>query len=174
MLATAKPQSTMATAPSWRPASTVACGRKGRHAMDAERFDRIAKTFAARASRRWLLRGLAALGLGSGLLDPGRAGARRAPGGSAGSEATIAATDPTCAGQAAITNKACPASSCSTVGSCFCAESVSGSKKCVSLIQCPTVDQCDSNRHCDSGQVCIKFGGCCGGSRKNACVRHCV
>jgi hypothetical protein len=142
--------------------------------MDAERFDQIAKTFAARFSRRRLVCGLAALGLSSGLLGPSRVGARRAPGGSDGSGATIEGTDPTCRGKPAITNRACPASSCSTVNSCFCAESVSGRKKCVSLIACPTVDQCDRSRDCDPGHVCIKFGGCCGGSRQNACVLNCV
>ena len=143
--------------------------------MDAQRFDRIAKSFAARASRRRLLRGLAALGLGSGVLGPSGVGARRAPGGADGSGATIEATDPTCKGQPAFSNKVCSFNPCGGGGTCNCAESVSGSKKCVILggFVCPPVDECDRNRDCGPGQVCIKVGACCNGSRNNLCVAAC-
>jgi hypothetical protein len=137
--------------------------------MDAQRFDRIARTFAVRASRRWLLRALAALGLGSGVLGPSRAGARRAPGGADGSGTTIEATDPICKDQRAITNKVCPTSPCGN--GCLCAESVHGSKKCAffGAVQCPTVDECDRNSDCSPGLVCFKVAGCCH-SRKNLCL----
>jgi hypothetical protein len=140
--------------------------------MDAERFDRIAKSLAARASRRRLLRGLAAVGLGSGVLGPNGAGARRAPGGADG--VTIEATDKVCKGQPAFSNKLCPVSPCGG-DTCFCGVSVSGHKKCVDLSglgDCPTEVQCDRNRDCGPGQVCIKFGGCCG-TRNNLCAPAC-
>jgi hypothetical protein len=142
--------------------------------MDAQHFDRIVKTVAAPASRRRLLRGLAALGLGSGVLGSASARARRAPGGADGSGVTVERTDAVCKGQPAISNRVCGASACQRFG-CECAESVTGSKKCVntSPFVCPSVDECNRNRDCGPRGVCIKVGACCGGSRNNLCVPSC-
>ena len=142
--------------------------------MDAERFDRIAKTFAARASRRRLMGGLAVLGAGSGVLGPRRAGARRAAGGADGSGVTSEGTDRVCKGHRAASNTRCSAKECAP--GCFCAESVSGHKKCVDFttFSCPPVDECDRTRDCAPGLVCIKVGGCCDSSRNNVCLPSCV
>ena len=141
--------------------------------MDAQTFDRLTTTLAARASRRGLLRGLTALGVGSVLLGPAAAGARRAPGGADGNGATIEATDYVCKGKPAFSNKVCTVSTCG--GNCLCGVSVSGARKCVdldSVNNCPLVNECDRNRDCGPGAVCVQMGACCG-TRANLCVPSC-
>jgi hypothetical protein len=140
--------------------------------MDAQRFDRITKTFAARVSRRGLMRGLAALSVG-GLSVPSRAGARRAPAVSNGSGPSIERTDALCKGRPAMSNKLCPFAACGT--DCECAMSVNGDKKCVVTggVSCPSEDECDRNRDCAAGEFCIKVGGCCTNPQFNQCLLRC-
>jgi hypothetical protein len=144
--------------------------------MDAQRFDRIAKSLAARASRRRLVGGLAALGaVGGGVLAPERAGAQGGPGLPDGSGVTTEATDPSCTGKPAISNRACVRSQCGGSAACGCIENVKGAKKCanLSMVRCPEQDECGRTRGCGGGEVCVKIGGCCAGSRRNVCVPLC-
>ena len=145
--------------------------------MDAERFDRIAKSLASGASRRRVVRGLAAglVSLGGAALGPWRAGAQGAPGLPDGSGPSTQASDPTCRGERGISNETCVANRCTTNRFCFCAETVNGEKRCVNLREekCPLRDQCDRNRDCRGGEVCVRIGGCCGFRGRNACVRLC-
>ena len=143
--------------------------------MDAQGFDRLTRTFASRASRRGLMRGLAAPGAG-GVLIPRRAAARRAPGGADVSGPTTEGTDATCQGRRAVNNKSCAANLCVN-SSCACAVSVTGDKKCVNFAKpfvCPAADECDRTRDCATGEICVKVGGCCDGRKFNQCVPHCV
>src|SRR5215212_7892692 len=99
--------------------------------MDAQRFDRITRMFAARASRRGLMRGLAALSVG-GMLGPSRAAARRAEAVSDRSGPSIQRTDAICKGKPAMSNQLCPPfTACGTGTDCECVVSVNGDKKCV-------------------------------------------
>src|SRR5918998_377129 len=109
--------------------------------MDAERFDRIARSLARRASRRRLVGGLAALGLG-GVLAPASVGAQEPPGLPDGSGATTAANDPSCQGEPVINNRTCPENSCRGTIDCACAQTVSGDKRCVKIAgeMCPERD----------------------------------
>jgi hypothetical protein len=124
-------------------------------------FDEVAKGLAAGTiSRRRALKLTGSALLGGGLLAlfPRVAGAQ---GG--------------CAGRPAINNRRCPETSCGSGINCFCATTVGGTKRCVSLENetCPASDECDRNSDCASGELCIKTGGCCEGSRRNLCVRPC-
>jgi len=142
--------------------------------MEFERFDRLTRTFAGSASRRGVMRGLAALGVGS-VLGPSRAGAQRASGISDQSGPTIEGIDESCKGNHAISNKSCTTNPCTS--DCVCAVSSGGDKKCVRIgggITCPVADECDRNRDCGTGEVCIKVGGCCNGRKFNQCLPHCV
>ena len=145
--------------------------------MDAERFDRIAKSLAASASRRRLLGGLAALAaVGRGTLGPEDAGAQDVPGLPDGSGPTTQATDPTCKGEPAFNNRICPANRCTANANCFCGESAGGNKRCVKVARdqfCPQRDQCDRNRHCGKGEACMKVGACCGHPERNFCLPLC-
>jgi len=127
--------------------------------VDAQRFDRITRSFATRASRRGLVGGLAAL---------------LAVGGTA---PITAASDATCQGEPAISNRTCPTKSCSGNPFCRCAVTVKGDKTCVEtgdLVPCPTRDECDRNRDCRKGEVCIKVGGCClDHPKRNLCIARC-
>ena len=91
--------------------------------------------------------------------------------------ATIEAnrTDASCAGKPAISNTVCPRFRSCRRDFCACARTVGGDKKCVDLrfAHCPNVDECDGDRDCPSGAVCVKVGGCCGNTRRNACFRQC-
>jgi hypothetical protein len=140
--------------------------------MDAERFDRITKALVAGTSRRRVVSGLAALGLG-GVLAPAPAGAQLPiePVDSGGP--TAAATDQSCAGKKAFNNKRCEAARCGG-NNCFCGSTVNGDKRCVDAgaVRCPGKDQCDSDAQCGRNKVCLKVGGCCG-SRKNLCAPLC-
>ena len=141
--------------------------------MDAQRFDRITRMFAARASRRGLMRGLAALSVG-GMLGPSRGAARRAEAVSDRSGPSIERTDAICKGKPAMSNQLCPFTACGTGTDCECVVSVNGDKKCVVTggVDCPSEDECDRNRDCAAGEVCSRVGGCCGG-RKNQCLSRC-
>jgi hypothetical protein len=144
--------------------------------MDAERFDRVAKSLAAMLSRRRLVGGLAAVAaVGSTPLGAGRAGAQGIPGLPDGSEVTTQATDPRCRGERAINNVACPRNRCTDSPGCFCTETVRGNKKCVSLrdARCPARAQCNRNTDCGSGEACVKVGGCCGQGDRNLCAPIC-
>ena len=143
--------------------------------MDAERFDRITKALAAGASRRRLVGGLAALGLG-GALAPERAGAQETPLLLDRSGPITQASDPRCKGERALNNVICTANTCARNPDCFCAETVNGEKKCVKIREtqrCPRRDQCDRNRDCGEGEACVKVGGCCGRSERNLCLPLC-
>ena len=144
--------------------------------MDGERFDRIAKSLAASASRRRLVGGLAALmAVGRGTLGPEDAGAQDVPGLPDGSGPTTQATDPRCKGEKAINNKICPGNRCTSKPGCFCNEDVRGNNRCANLnnARCPTRDECDRNRDCPEGEACFKVGGCCGHRRLNGCAPLC-
>jgi hypothetical protein len=143
--------------------------------MDAERFDRFAKSLATRTSRRRLAGGLAALGVVGSVLGPARTEAQGAYGLLDGSAPTTEASDPTCKGEVALNNRRCRAHQCTSNRNCFCAETVNGDKKCVNLrdVRCPRRDECDGNGDCRGGEVCIKVGGCCGNRRRNDCVPLC-
>ena len=142
--------------------------------MDAQRFDRITRMFAARASRRGLMRGLAALSVG-GMLGPSRGAARRAEAVSDRSGPSIERTDAICKGKPAMSNQLCPFTACGTGTDCECVVSVNGDKKCVVTggVDCPSEDECDRNRDCAPGLGCFKVAGCCD-SRNNLCLPACV
>jgi hypothetical protein len=144
-------------------------GRGGELSLPQKRiidgFDEAAKGLAAGTiSRRRALKLTATALLGGGLLAmyPGVAGAQ-------------VSVEQTCAGGTALNNRRCRASNCGGNSNCFCALTVSGTKACVNIrnVNCPTVDECDSNPDCARGEVCIKVGGCCSGSRRNACAPRC-
>ena len=141
--------------------------------MDAERFDRITKALVAGTSRRRVVRGLTALGLG-GVLAPAPAGAQL-PIEPVESGPTIAATDQSCAGKKAFNNKRCRAARCSGGNNCFCGSTVNGDKRCVNAgaVTCPARDQCDSDAQCSRNEVCLKVAGCCGSRKKNLCAPLC-
>ncbi len=137
------------------------------HKLIIDTFDEAAKGLAASTipRRRALkLTGSALLGGGLLALFPGVAGAQ-------------VSTQQTCEGRPAINNQQCPITPCGGRSNCFCAETVSGAKRCVNFrnVACPKRDQCDRNRDCASGEVCIKIGGCeCGHPRRNLCIRKCT
>ncbi len=144
--------------------------------MDAERFDRIAKSLVTGMSRRRVVGGLAAVAaVGSSLLGAGRAVAQGVPGLPDGSGVTTQATDPRCRREAAINNKACPANRCTDRPGCFCGKTVTGSKECVDLgnQRCPRRDQCNRDTDCGAGRACVKVGGCCGQGDRNFCADIC-
>ena len=136
--------------------------------MDAEGFDRITKALVAGTSRRRVVRGLTALGLG-GVLAPAPAGAQVPieP-----VELGQKAAAKSCESKKAINNKRCRAARCGG-NNCFCGTTVDGGRQCFNAnITCPAKDQCDSNAQCGRNEVCLKVGGCCG-SGKNLCVPLC-
>jgi hypothetical protein len=143
--------------------------------VDVQRFDRLTRSFAAPASRRGLMRGLAALGVGSAVLGPSGARARRAPLVADRSGPSSEGTDAICKGKPAISNKSCSFTACGT--NCACAVSTSGKKKCVQFsggITCPIEDECNRSGDCAAGEVCIKVGKCCEGRKFNQCASQCV
>ena len=143
--------------------------------MDDERFDRIARSLAEGASRRRVVRGLAAgaFAVGAAALARGRASAQAILDGIDGEAVGPEDVDPTCKNERAINNRTCPFNQC-VKRFCVCAENVNGSNKCVNLRRerCPTRDECDRVRNCREGETCIKTGGCCPG-QFNACVPRC-
>jgi hypothetical protein len=144
-------------------------------ASEGHLFDEVSKGLASGAiSRRRALKLTGAAILGStGLLAlfPGVAGAQTIVGGT--QPAVVLAGG--CQDARAINNRRCNPDSCGGNQNCFCAETVSGNRRCVNLRdeRCPRQDECDSNGDCTGDQICIKVGGCCGNERRNDCVRPC-
>ncbi len=139
-------------------------------------FDEVAKGIASGTiSRRRVLKLTGTALLGSGLLAmfPGVAGAQSIV---PDDEVSVEGhRNPGCQGEAAINNRKCPNNRCGRGHSCFCAQTVSGEKRCVNLKNavCPNRDECDRDRDCPRGEVCIKVGGCCGRPRRNDCRPLC-
>ena len=141
-------------------------------------FDELSRGLATGGiSRRRALKLAGAAILGStGLLSlfPGVAGAQSSVYGRTVTSQQIG--EGGCAeDEPAISNRRCEPSPCGGNQSCFCAETVSGNRRCVNLRRavCPRRDECDSNRDCPRGEVCIKVGGCCGNPRRNDCRPVC-
>ena len=87
----------------------------------------------------------------------------------------VAGAQGQCEDRPAISNRRCPESPCGACPGCFCARTVSGRKRCLYFNEagCPPTDQCDRNSDCPGDEVCIRVGGCCGGSPNNLCVPPC-
>jgi hypothetical protein len=95
----------------------------------------------------------------------------------------VATAEEVCEGKAAVNNKTCSSIELTrcranlTDRLCSCFKTVSGSTRCINVtggLDCPTTDECDRNRDCPGDEVCVKIGGCCGGSRKNLCASPCI
>ncbi len=136
---------------------------------EGQLFDELSQGIAGGAiSRRRALKLAGAAILGStGLLSlfPGAAGAQAVERGGCAED------------EPAISNASCRSNPCGGNRNCSCAETVSGNKRCVNFratIACSGTNSCDSNRDCTGDRICIKFGGCCPGSRRNnICARPC-
>ena len=141
-------------------------------------FDEVAKGLAAGTiSRRRALKLTAAAIVGSsGLLAlfPGFAGAQDTGEGTP-LNVTVVGQGGCKEGEPAISNRSCRANQCGSKQMCLCAKTVSGSKRCVNVLnaECPRRDECDSNRDCPGDRICIQAGGCCGHPRRNKCLRPC-
>jgi len=141
-------------------------------------FDEMAKGLAAGTiSRRRALKLTAAAIVGSsGLLAvfPSMARAQGTVGEMA-LNATVVGQGGCKDGEPAISNRSCRANQCGSKRMCLCAKTVSGSKRCVNVLnaECPRRDECDSNRDCPGDRICIQAGGCCGHARRNKCLRPC-
>src|SRR5215217_2929404 len=128
-----------------------------------ESLDEVAKGLAeGTISRGKAIKLSGAALLGSiGLLSsfPGVAGAEEGP----------------CEDLPPISNKMCPEAPCGKCPGCLCARTVSGRKRCLDFtgLGCPATDECDRNRDCPGDEVCVRVGGCCGGSSQNLCVSPC-
>jgi len=151
-------QSTMATVPSWPPASTAAY-----HAlleeltMDDDRFDAIARRLVVSAGRRGVLRGLGASALvgvfGTRLADEAAAGAVR------------------CKNTGC--NRLCRNAIDSHGNACRCGLLVDGRSVCHTLF-CGV--RCDKNSDCSRRAVCSRTAkNCCGrtNNAKGTCVSPC-
>lgn len=140
-------------------------------------FDELAKGLASgRISRSRALKLVGAAILGGGVLT-------LLPGVAAGQVEAEAAGEGCPEDGAAIDNERCPIRTrngrrrarCGDQAGCFCAETVQGNNRCVSLRdeECPERDECDRNADCREDEVCIEVGGCCGNQNRNLCVRTC-
>ena len=122
--------------------------------VDGRKFDDVTKALAASTpSRRRVLGGLMGGALASVF------GASKVV---AGPEVNV--TEPICDDRAVI----CSATGeepfvCGGRGNCFCAETISGSKRCVNAqggITCLNRRRCDRNRDCAKGEFCINVSEC--------------
>jgi hypothetical protein len=136
---------------------------------EGQLFDKLSRGLASGAiSRRRALKLAGAAIVGStGLLSllPGAAGAQAVVRGGCAED------------EPAINNRVCIHNPCGGNRNCSCAETVSGNKRCVNFrftIACSGTSSCHSNRDCSGDRICIKFGGCCPGSRRNnICISPC-
>ena len=109
----------------------------------------------------------AAIAAGTGLLSrvPRAAGAQVAP------------ADAQCEAGPVISNNRCRFNNCRGRFDCLCARTAEGEKKCVEFLFEKTLcgrRECRRDRDCPQGELCIEFGGCCEGDRKQRiCVSPC-
>jgi hypothetical protein len=143
--------------------------RRGRLAMDDERFDRIARSLATAPSRRNVLRlmvGASTLA-GGGLLS-------RLP---APTAAHVTTADAQCDAGPVIDHRRCRVNTCRNRADCACVRTTGGKQVCVELLFEESFckrRQCRGNRDCPRGELCIEVGGCCEGRRKpTICVSPC-
>jgi hypothetical protein len=136
--------------------------------MEDHRFDRLAKAFARRTTRRFAVR--------VGALAVGMSGLRQAI---PQAEAAGSGICRTLASDKIISKHNCFRSNCgSTTGSeCVCVQTPGHHVRCAARFRdptdCPTTDECSDRRPCGRGQFCAKVSACCGDRPRRICLRPC-
>ncbi len=137
--------------------------------MEGRQFDDLTKALATSTpSRRRML---------GGLVGGALAGVFGGVSSVVAGPAEPAVTEPICDNRAVICSQR-PAFACGGNGSCFCAKTITGSKRCVDAgggITCNNREKCERNRDCAAGEFCIDVSGCedCP-TRRGVCFPRCT
>lgn len=136
--------------------------------MEDHRFDRLAKAFARRASRRFAV--------GSGALAIGVSGLRAAI-----PRAEAAGTSK-CQGlesEKYISKHHCGITNCggNPESDCVCVQTPGHHVRCAASFNpdadCPRTDECSDRRPCGRGRFCAKVFACCNDRPRRVCLRPC-
>jgi hypothetical protein len=134
--------------------------------MEDHRFDRLAKAFARRTTRR--------LAVGSGALAIGTSGLRPAiPQAEAAGTRDCQGLMPT----EFINKHHCEIHDCGSTEGCVCVQTPGHHVRCAASFDknddCPKTDECSDRRPCGRGQFCAKVSACCGDRPRRICLRPC-
>jgi hypothetical protein len=132
-----------------------------RIAMDASRFDHLAKSFVALGTRRRLLHAMVAVAMAPPLAGGGAVAARgRCP-----------------KGMPLLNNKGCPLheANCRGGPSCYCSRTTEGRRKCLNHLSgtCPETPECTTSGDCGPDLYCAQLGGCCSAGMQR-CLPQCI
>jgi hypothetical protein len=134
--------------------------------MDDDRFDRVARAFGRRTTRR--------LAIGAGALLAGFSGAPlRPPAAAAAGSGFCRTLDP----DQYISKHRCTATACGTAEGCLCVQTPGHLVRCAAgfdpATDCPAADECSERRPCGRGRFCAKVAKCCGDRPRRVCLRPC-
>jgi hypothetical protein len=134
--------------------------------MEDHRFDRLARAFARRTTRRFAV-GSAALAIGVSEL---RAAILRAE---AAGTSDCQGLDPT----EFINKHHCEIHDCGSTEGCVCVQTPGHHVRCAASFDknhdCPKTDECSDRRPCGRGRFCAKVSACCGDRPRRICLRPC-
>ena len=134
--------------------------------MEGHRFDRLARAFARRTTRR--------LVVGAGALAIGVSGLRQEIPTTEAAGGSFCRTLPP---NQIISKHSCVSTACGTTEGCVCVQTPGHVVRCAARFDpatdCPRTDECSDRRPCGQGKFCAKVSKCCGDRPRRLCLRPC-
>jgi hypothetical protein len=134
--------------------------------MEDHRFDRLARAFARRTSRRFAV--------GAGALAIGMSGLRQA---TPQAEATGSGFCRERESDEIISKHSCFSTNCGGSPECVCVQTPGHHVRCAASFEwpkdCPRRDECSERRPCGGGRFCAKVFKCCNNRPRRVCLRPC-
>jgi hypothetical protein len=134
--------------------------------VDDDRFDRVARAFGRRTTRR--------PAAGAAAILAGLAGVLREPPPAEGAGSGF------CRGlepDRYISKHRCTITGCGTAVGCVCVQTPGHRVRCAARFDpatdCPAGDECSGRRPCGRGRFCAKVAKCCGDRLRRVCLRPC-
>jgi hypothetical protein len=134
--------------------------------MESHRFDRLARAFAYRTTRR--------LAVGAGALAVGMSGLRQAiPQAEAAGSGFCRTLEP----DQIISKHSCVDTPCGSTEGCVCVQTPGHLVRCAASFEhpknCPDKDECSDRRPGERGRFCAKVFACCSDRPRRVCLRPC-
>ena len=134
--------------------------------MEDHRFDRLARAFARRTSRRFAVGvGVVAIGI------PGRRW--DIPQAEAAGSGFCRTLEP----DQIISKHSCVDTPCGSTEGCVCVQTPGHLVRCAASFEhpadCPNTDECSDRRPCGRGRFCAKVFACCNDRPRRVCLRPC-